>query len=658
MALAEKLITGFKKIEKMNYGSRFYRTDLHFHTPASEDARGSNKYDVNPYKIKFPSSKKRTPANIQKTKEMKEEILADCRKTAQDIVKRFRAENLGLVAITDHNGLGTIRNDDDSSKRYMDLAAPTWYELIDDEARKINREAGETLLTILPGVEISTTDIHILAIFPPQEPRRKIHFILCDLLHETGFDVDEWGKNPKVGKTSVYNTIELIIKKGGLPIIAHVDAHAKALLKLYEIKGAAMKNVLQNHHLHALEIVKPKNLSKKNKEVGAPLAHWFREVREKAELSDFAYFQGSDAHCLEDIAKRSTYVKMTEPSFEGLKIAINIPSSRVRLYDYLEDEKKDGSYIYGVEIDHESIKKCKARFNPHLNCVVGKKKEVKTAFFNFLREAIEAGVVPGFKGSVRIYFEKVVDSKSQFFVVGNDNGEPYLYSLDPLAQKAEKLDWDQLESLNIRPVFYSQDIASATMSTNEDIDAFLLKLFGPPTEQNIAAFNELFAISHFLEEEKSPLLFAEAGGDSYKLYLNTNWGGGKVKKVAFSKLETDLKRLILTCIIIINGKAGPLVIDAHDFPYSNEYLVNFLLPILKKYKDFRQIVLFTNHPIVAVNADPENYMLLKPGGVGKPITLETGFSIDKKEQKEELVKILEGSARAFKKRIIRYNFDG
>ncbi|MCP4154739.1 MAG: hypothetical protein GY757_43865 [bacterium] len=112
MALAETLITGFKQIEKMNYGSRFYRADLHFHTPASEDARGSNKYDFNPFKIKFPSSKKRTPATIQKTKEMKEEILADCRKGAQDIVKRFREENLmkfnpicyfpGIMVYRDH----------------------------------------------------------------------------------------------------------------------------------------------------------------------------------------------------------------------------------------------------------------------------------------------------------------------------------------------------------------------------------------------------------------------------------------------------------------------------------------------------------------------------------------------------------------------------
>ena len=92
----------------------------------------------------------------------------------------------------------------------MDLAAPTWYELIDDEARKINQENGETILTILPGVEISTTGVHILAIFPPQNPRRKIHFMICDLLNEAGFEIDGWGKNPEVGTVSVFNTINLI----------------------------------------------------------------------------------------------------------------------------------------------------------------------------------------------------------------------------------------------------------------------------------------------------------------------------------------------------------------------------------------------------------------------------------------------------------------
>ena len=98
-----------------------------------------------------------------------------------------------LVAVTDHNSIGTLWTDSESNNRLMDLAAPTWYELIDDAARKISN-ARKTTLLILPGVEISTTGVHILAIFPPQTPRRKVHFMICDLLNEAGFEIEDWGK--------------------------------------------------------------------------------------------------------------------------------------------------------------------------------------------------------------------------------------------------------------------------------------------------------------------------------------------------------------------------------------------------------------------------------------------------------------------------------
>ena len=175
MITEKHLINIFKTTKGLKYGAKFYKVDLHFHTPASEDARGKNRYNFNPYKIKYPP-KEMTQDYRHAVNEIQKKILIDARKVAADIVHRFLEVNLSLVAITDHNGIGTIWNDDESDKRLMDLAAPTWYELIDDEAQKINNDAGKTVLTILPGTEISTTGIHILAIFPPQNPRRKVHF--------------------------------------------------------------------------------------------------------------------------------------------------------------------------------------------------------------------------------------------------------------------------------------------------------------------------------------------------------------------------------------------------------------------------------------------------------------------------------------------------
>jgi len=386
MARQKNLINIFETAHSLNYGAKFYKADLHFHTPASEDARGKNRYNFNPYKVKYPS-KEDTQDFRQAVDEIQNEILSEASKIAADMVQRFLEVNLSLVAITDHNGIGTIWSDTESDKNLMDLAAPTWYELIDDEAQKINNDAGKTVLTILPGTEISTTGIHILAIFPPQKPRRKVHFMICDLLNEVGFAVDDWGKNPKVGTTSPYSTIDLIIKKGGIPILAHIDGSDQSILKLYKINSGAMKNVLCQERLSAVEIVKPSRFTRKNVKLKKPLKEWIDTLRLKKGLLPFAYFQGSDAHDLPTIAKRHTYIKMTEPTFSGFSTAIKMPSSRVRISD-VHTQEFEGLYIHSAVINNSFFGKRMLRFNRHMNCITGKKGAGKSYIFHLMQAAV------------------------------------------------------------------------------------------------------------------------------------------------------------------------------------------------------------------------------------------------------------------------------
>jgi hypothetical protein len=352
MDTSGELLKNLEKVQTLNYGTKFYKADLHFHTPASEDARGSNRYNFNPYKISYPKRKKDLDhQNYQnEVTAVQNDILKQARSMASKIVQRFLEVGLSVVAVTDHNGIGTIWADHESEEGLMDLAAPTWYEIIEDEAQNVNDKLGYTELLILPGVEISTTGVHILAIFPPQNPRRKVHFIICDLLNEIGFSVDDWGKNPKVGNASVYDAIDLITKKGGLAIPAHIDGSDQAMLSLYKLTSGAMKKVLQNEHLRAVEIVDPGKFSKPDKKTKKPLKVWLDDVRHENGLQSLAYFQGSDAHDLPTISKRFTYLKMTEPSFSGLKTAIKIPSSRVRIPDSYKE--LDGLYIHGIAFDH------------------------------------------------------------------------------------------------------------------------------------------------------------------------------------------------------------------------------------------------------------------------------------------------------------------
>jgi hypothetical protein len=668
MAAENTIIKSFERVTAEDYGARFYRTDLHFHTPASDDARGTDKYGWKYYEKKtFPKKEGDLLDYYKEIKKKQEEIIGECKKLAKQIVNRFHDEKISLVAVTDHNSIGTIWNDPESAKDISDLAAPTWYELIDDEARELNKD--RTVLTILPGVEISTSDIHILAIFPPQKPRRKAHFIICDLLNDLGFEVEAWGTN-KAGKTGVYNTIQLIAQKGGLPIIAHADAHDKALLKLYKINSAAMKDVLTNTHLLAIEIVDPANYEKLNKKVKKPLSTWIKSLRKKQDLSNLAYFQGSDAHSLEAIAKRFTYVEMSEPSFPGLKIAVHIPSSRVRLdHDIRKLQKQEkgiGVYLYGMEIQHPYFGNTCIRFNRCLNCIVGKLDSGKSTLFNLLKTPFTNGTSANSNQqtqiAVRLFIEKIKFSKKKgpkyyYYAIGGDAGNHYLYSIDknrdPMT--AGKLDWSQLQDLGITPYFYDPGMVNPLITSVETFNNFLVERFGTPDEEKLKHFNETSAIPIFLAEETQQLLYLETDGNNYKLYLNTQWNRGKEKRVEFSKLDNSLKRVVLISIFIISETTGPIVIDAPEEYFNNQDIVDYLVPIITQYKNIRQIILFTNHPLLAVNTDPENYILLERKG--NKTRLESGFSIDKEKQKDRLVNLVEGSSLAFNQRTIRYSIN-
>ncbi len=652
MPIEKELLSTFKSVKKMEYGAKFFKTDLHFHTPASEDARGKNKYGFNPYRKKIYPENDQSPHYNYKVEAIRDNIITEARELARKIVDQFLEANLSLVAVTDHNSIGTIWLDKESKKSNMDLAAPTWYELIDDEARKINREDQKRRLTILPGTELSTTGMHILAVFPPQNPRRKIHFMICDLLNEMGFSIDDWGKNPKVGTKSVFDAINLIIKKGGIPIPAHIDGSDQAMLKLHKINSGAMKNILINRHLSALEIVKPEKFSKKDTKLKKTLKHWIAEFRNKNNLSSFAFFQGSDAHELNAIAKRCTYVKMTSPTFEGLETAIKMPSSRVRISDLFINKHPEGVFVHSISFKNSFLGNRVIRLNRHLNCVTGKKESGKSLIFSLMQNAIKPGLHK-IKGQVTLYIEKIINAKSSFYAFHSD-GENFcgLYEINPDNSSVKPLRISQAENLGIIPGFYNSDKIEQLISSKNNLDMFLSTHFGKPTKPNTQHINKSFSIPDFLDKEEQ-LLTLEVKNDKLSLAMNVNWRKAKEKMTDFFKLSMSIRRTALMCMFIIMKRFGPAIIDAPETHFDNEDIMNFLVPVIKKYKDTRQVILFTNNPVMAVNTDPDNYILLTLKGT-KIKNILSGFAIDDQTQKHRLINIMEGNLKSFQKRGVRY----
>ncbi len=639
-------------LSEKEYGAKFFKADLHFHTPASEDARGSNRYNFNPYKnVKYPPHDY-SWEHHEKIQAIQNEVLKDAKKLAKEMVEQFLAKGLSLVAVTDHNGIGTIWADArDTVRTSMDLAAPTWYELICDEAEKINHELGKKKITILAGVEISTVGVHILAIFPPHNPPRKIHFIISELLNEIGFSIDEMGRNPKVGKASIYNTIELIHQKGGLPIIAHIDGSDQALLKNYELTSGAMKNVLLHKNLQAVEIVKPRRFTRKDRKLKKTVDQWIQTLRKKKNLSGIAYFQGSDAHDLKSIAKRFTYVKMTEPTYGGLINAINSPSSRVRVSE-LYEPPQNKLFIHGLEIKSKYFGHQYIRFNRHLNCLIGRKESGKSYFFKLMQKAIGKSTVDG---DATLFIENIVDGRSILYAFNSAKNSLYRVKKSRGRTYIRELKNDSPEMEALKPKFFNADKINLLISSSEKINAFLIKKFGNPTITNINRFNRIFAIPQMLSGEDESFLMVKNVRGKYQLLHNINWRSGKrLKNINFFKLSNSIRRIMIIAMLVVDNLNGPLIIDAPEEYFDNEDIANYLIPIITQYKNTQQIIISTGSSILAVNSDPENYIILNTS-MNKFQSIESGFAIDKQSQKERIIRLVEGNVKAFQKRAIRYN---
>jgi hypothetical protein len=649
MGIQEDILKCFQRCNKKPYGAKFFKADLHFHTPGSGDARWPNRYDYKWYDIDYPKDPDPKTERLE-VKKVQEAILVAAKKTASDIVQRFLDKNLSLVAITDHNGLGTIWSDPESKDKLMDLVAPTWYELISREAQKIKKTSGKEII-ILPGIEISTTGVHILAIFPIQDPPRKVHFMICDLLFDLGFQINAFGDLKQTGEKSAVDTINMITQKGAIAVPAHIDAGSQAMLNLFELTSLNMGKILKNPNLGAVEIVNPNKFLKYNTTLKKTLKEKIDDIRTRAGLPGLAYLQGSDAHDLTAIAKRFSLLKMTKPSFKGMENAFLIPSSRVRI-SQTHTPPANGLYVHSIEIHNKFFKKEQIRFNRHLNCIVGKKDAGKSFMFNLIQACVNLGNKLE-QGSVSLFMEQIKSSQSNYYSFSRtaDKNNIDSFFIDNQAMTAQPIPKNDVK--NAVPKFYNTDTIEELITSKDKLSAFLKKHFNKPDTANIKVFNDLFSTPEFLKNEKSPLLAVENDNGEYKLLANVKWGQKKSSMKDFFKLSLSQRRTFMMCMIIIKAEFGPAIIDAPEENFDNEDIVTFLVPIIKLYKDFQQVILFTNNPLLAINTDPDNYILIETKGA-KVKEIHPGFSLDDEPKKNMLLNILEGNMSSFNKRVKRY----
>lgn len=366
----------YKELLKQKEGAKFVKVDLHVHTPSSKDAQAKNKYNLKfDYENFNPSMK-------------------EAEKLAKSIVERCKELEIGLIAVTDHNSPSNV---------HPLALGHTWYELLRKAASKMN----ENGVCVLPGVEISTNDLHLLVIVDPTEaPKKKkeerevqpaayiVHQINF-LLQKCGFTLSEYGDFTATGTSSLFDVLEHIKYLGMrcIAIPAHIDTGHKALLDLYDKPSNIYGKLLNHPYLNAVEVVTPtspekKKIGKGKKAVKAK--DYFAKQREP-HRSPIAWIQNSDGHSIKKngLGKRFTYIRMGEPSFTSLKNALEDPDTRVRMMKKDHAKKINKTMIRGIAFRKGSEKWSYIPFNGNLNCIVGKKATHKTTIVDLILYGVD-----------------------------------------------------------------------------------------------------------------------------------------------------------------------------------------------------------------------------------------------------------------------------
>jgi energy-coupling factor transporter ATP-binding protein EcfA2 len=310
-------------------GARWWRFDFHTHTPASDDyGKGPDQEQLR-------------------------------KRTATQWMLDYMQAGIDCVVVTDHN-----------TGKWIDLLKSTLSEL-DEE-----KPDGYRSITLFPGVEISVNGgVHVLAILPTTATTSDID----SLLGAVGFDPTKKGSSDAVTTKAIPDVAAAIAATGGLAIPAHVD-QPRGLFEQRD--GQTLKQVLDCDHIFAMEVSD---------------ANYIRPGSYSASNVSWTEVVGSDSHhpvgTTGDAFPGSTFtwVKMGEPSIEGLRLALLDGSLSVRRGDVVSEDPN----LY-ASLAIESLEVRNARYlgrgeafvvqlNPWLNAIIGGRGTGKSTLVEFLR---------------------------------------------------------------------------------------------------------------------------------------------------------------------------------------------------------------------------------------------------------------------------------
>ncbi|MCF4113314.1 MULTISPECIES: TrlF family AAA-like ATPase [Dethiosulfovibrio] len=340
-------------------GAKWWKFDFHSHTPESDDyGKGHNQAQFKQISHK-------------------------------DWLLNYMRQGIDCVAVTDHN-----------SGAWIDPLKQALQELASEN------HADYRPLYLFPSVEITVQgNIHILAIFGPNKTTSDIDSLLGAVRYRA-----TKGKSDGCSECSAVEVIDEIARSGGLAIPAHVD-QTNGLFKV--CTGNTLEQVLDNKCVFAMEVTnlaqaKPQLYINKN-------LNWAEVLG-----TDSHHPSGTDGQRYP--GSHFTWVKMSEPSYDGLRLALIDGSLSLKRSDsFTSDPNTHGQLtIESIVVDDAKYlgrgESFSCQLNPWLNTIIGGRGTGKSTSLEFLRITLKR------KGEIPKSLEKEFTKYSQTSSNRQDEG--------------------------------------------------------------------------------------------------------------------------------------------------------------------------------------------------------------------------------------------
>ncbi len=313
-------------------GSRFYKCDLHMHTPLDRHWRDQA-----------------TRLSVEDSDERKGDI-------ARQYLRACHEVELQVIAVTDHNFAATA---DQSFIRYL-------------------REQNDAVA-------------HDLGRAPVVDSR----LTACDLPPDRRYKANGEPTQSTRRLPEIIKVVQDTTQNPGLIIAAH-SAGAKGMLNDDVAEMWLQQEEFRNPSLLCIEVPKPLEALSKGWQALLSAgetchAEWRRErpiacVR----ISDSYHLHRDETISSNYIGSRHTWVKMSEPSIEGLRQAFLDHTSRIRLLDPSPEDSYVHPFIRSVEVSGATFYKAPLiEFSPNLNTIIGSRGAGKSTLLDYMRLALD-----------------------------------------------------------------------------------------------------------------------------------------------------------------------------------------------------------------------------------------------------------------------------